>query len=51
METVVEFKFYEPRPILYWYTQQLKLFEVLMKISQAKNASARFIIFLIFGPL
>jgi hypothetical protein len=28
---VVEFKFYEPRPILHRYTPQLELFEVLIK--------------------
>ena len=27
----MEFKSYEPRPILHWYTQQLEFFEVLIK--------------------
>lgn len=31
LKYVVEFKSYEPRPILHWYTQQLEFFEVLIK--------------------
>jgi hypothetical protein len=30
LKYVVEFKSYEPRPILHWYTQQLEFFEVLI---------------------
>jgi hypothetical protein len=28
---IVEFKLYEPHPILHWYTPQLELYEVLIK--------------------